>query len=203
MLKEENGLEEKKLKGLKIIPCDKCGGSGVDRIGWDEECSFCKGTGKTQADNPIYECDVCGKEFTNDDGVICQKCNTDDERYKQIEMVVKRAEKAEGKNKQLQEAYYAAKTGKLIWKSGNAHYIFTGKKMREVGLRLIISVILATLVGDVLLAVVDYLVEPYVPSIVFAVVLIVYYVGVLPGLLAWGWWLNLKIDIQTHPRWKL
>lgn len=40
--------------------------------------------------NLTYECDVCGQEFTNDDGVICQKCNTDDEREKQLQILEQR-----------------------------------------------------------------------------------------------------------------
>ena len=42
--------------------------------------------------NPIYECDICQQEFTNDDGVICQSCNTNDERMKRYKVVEARAE---------------------------------------------------------------------------------------------------------------
>ncbi len=42
--------------------------------------------------NPIYECDICAREFTNDDGVICQECNTNDERMKRYKVVKARAE---------------------------------------------------------------------------------------------------------------
>ena len=50
---------------------------------------------QARAENPIYECDVCEEEFTNDEGVICQKCNTHDERKIQWRIVMERAEKAE------------------------------------------------------------------------------------------------------------
>ena len=57
------------------------------------------------ARNPIYECDICEQEFTNDDGVICQQCNLAQETETRIGRIMERANKAEADRDRLAEEY--------------------------------------------------------------------------------------------------
>ncbi len=76
---------------------------------------------QAERDDPIYECDVCEGEFSNNEGVICQKCNTHDERTMQWGIVMERAEKAEAENFKL-AAGQCLVDGGLVGDDGGTPY---------------------------------------------------------------------------------
>lgn len=52
-------------------------------------------------EKPDFECDVCGSEYSVDDGAICQNCWTDDARARRGKVLTRKTEKVEGLQEEL------------------------------------------------------------------------------------------------------
>jgi len=70
----------------------------------------------TQTLGPIFECDICEREYHVDEGAICQECNTTQESTKRFQQVMERADKLEAERDRL------LKVARVFLKNHHGHH---------------------------------------------------------------------------------